>query len=428
VTGRRAILGRVLPAADLVLLVGGFVAAYRLRFGSPPPADGAGHTVAHLLLGLALLGAWPPAFFLLDLYDPVRFRSPLRLAGRVAQAAVLVGLLSSAALFAAKAKLASRAVLAGALGLAAAGAWFARLASARWLAAEERERRVLVVGGGEEAVRLLRRIPGARAVEPDGLRGALDAGGVDHVLVATAWEHVAPSVATCLEVGADVSVAAPLPGPVLARAVPDRLYGTPVLRLHGSPQYRAAIVGKRAVDLVGALVLLPLTLPVLALAALAVLVTSGRPVLFAQERVGLGGRRFRMYKLRTMHAGAEPSERELGVKDPDDPRVTAVGRFLRRSSIDELPQLFNVLRGDISLVGPRPPLPEEVERYDRWQRRRLSMRPGLTGLWQVSGRSELGFDECLRLDLLYIDNWSPWLDLKILVRTVPAVLSGRGAR
>ena len=110
-----------------------------------------------------------------------------------------------------------------------------------------------------------------------------------------------------------------------------------------------------------------------------------------------------------------------------DPRVTGVGRFLRRTSIDELPQLFNVLRGEMSLVGPRPPLPAEVERYDGWQRRRLSMKPGLTCLWQVSGRSALGFEKWVELDLRYIDNWSPWLDLKIMLRTVPAVASWKGA-
>ena len=114
-------------------------------------------------------------------------------------------------------------------------------------------------------------------------------------------------------------------------------------------------------------------------------------------------------------------------KMSSDPRVTKFGRFLRLSSIDELPQLYNVLRGDMSLVGPRPPLPDEVERYHPWQRRRLSMRPGLTCLWQVSGRSKLGFEEWVALDLYYIDHWSPWLDLQILLRTIPAVMSARGA-
>jgi lipopolysaccharide/colanic/teichoic acid biosynthesis glycosyltransferase len=111
----------------------------------------------------------------------------------------------------------------------------------------------------------------------------------------------------------------------------------------------------------------------------------------------------------------------------NDPRVTRVGRVLRKFSLDELPQLWNVLRGDMSLVGPRPPIPDEVARYERWQRRRLAMKPGLTGLWQVSGRNEVDFERWMALDLQYIDNWSPWLDLKILARTVPVVLSGRGA-
>jgi lipopolysaccharide/colanic/teichoic acid biosynthesis glycosyltransferase len=114
-------------------------------------------------------------------------------------------------------------------------------------------------------------------------------------------------------------------------------------------------------------------------------------------------------------------------KARNDPRITRLGRLLRKFSLDELPQLWNVLKGDMSLVGPRPPIPEEVARYERWQRRRLAMKPGLTGLWQVSGRNRVDFEQWMKLDLAYIDNWSPWLDLKILARTVPVVLSGRGA-
>jgi lipopolysaccharide/colanic/teichoic acid biosynthesis glycosyltransferase len=144
-----------------------------------------------------------------------------------------------------------------------------------------------------------------------------------------------------------------------------------------------------------------------------------------------------MYKLRSMVDNAEQRRAELEVinemdgpvfKSSRDPRITGVGRLLRRFSIDEFPQLFNVLRGDMSLVGPRPPLPEEVARYERWQRRRLSMKPGLTCLWQISGRNQIGFDEWMRLDLSYIDNWSLLLDLKILLKTIPVVLLGKGAR
>jgi len=159
-------------------------------------------------------------------------------------------------------------------------------------------------------------------------------------------------------------------------------------------------------------------------------------VLFRQRRCGLNGRIFTLFKFRTMVADAEERIGEVAhlneMKGPvfkvrRDPRVTGVGRWLRRFSLDELPQLWNVLRGDMSLVGPRPPIPEEVARYERWQRRRLSMKPGLTCLWQVRGRNQIDFEEWMRLDLEYIDNWSPWLDLKILARTVPVVLSGRGA-
>jgi lipopolysaccharide/colanic/teichoic acid biosynthesis glycosyltransferase len=151
----------------------------------------------------------------------------------------------------------------------------------------------------------------------------------------------------------------------------------------------------------------------------------------------LNGRHFKLLKFRTMEAGAEERLSEVShlnemtgpvFKVSRDPRSTTVGRFLRRFSIDELPQLLNVIRGDMSLVGPRPPLPEEVARYEPWQRRRLSMSPGLTCLWQISGRNEVDFDRWMELDLKYIDTWTPMLDFKILVKTVPAVLSGKGAR
>jgi len=193
---------------------------------------------------------------------------------------------------------------------------------------------------------------------------------------------------------------------------------------------------KRGLDLLVGCLLLALALPVLALAALAIKATSPGPVLFRQLRCGLNGRRFLVLKLRTMYADAEKRKRELQhlneVSGPvfkirNDPRITPVGRFLRRFSIDELPQLWNVIRGEMSLVGPRPPIPAEVAQYETFERRRLSMRPGLTCLWQVNGRSEIEFDEWVRLDLQYIDDWSLTQDLRILAQTVPAVLRGTGA-
>jgi exopolysaccharide biosynthesis polyprenyl glycosylphosphotransferase len=193
---------------------------------------------------------------------------------------------------------------------------------------------------------------------------------------------------------------------------------------------------KRMLDVTLSFIGLALGFPLACLIALAITLDSPGPVLFKQVRVGQGGKPFVFFKLRSMFIGAEGIKREflhLNEMDGpvfklfDDPRITRVGRFLRKSSLDELPQLFNVLRGEMSLVGPRPPVPEEVRLYEPWQMRRLAVKPGLTCLWQVSGRSIIGFDEWMRLDIQYIRNRSLLLDLEILLRTVPAVLSGTGA-
>ena len=170
-------------------------------------------------------------------------------------------------------------------------------------------------------------------------------------------------------------------------------------------------------------------------AAIAVRIESEGPLLFRQIRAGRNGRKFTMLKFRSMVVDAEKLRAKLDhlnemdgpvFKIRHDPRITKVGRFIRKTSIDELPQLFNVLFGDMSLVGPRPPLPSEVAQYQPWQRRRLSVKPGITGPWQVSGRNEISFEEWMRMDLEYIDNWSLWLDIKIILKTVPKVFKGSG--
>src|SRR5262245_6381278 len=194
--------------------------------------------------------------------------------------------------------------------------------------------------------------------------------------------------------------------------------------------------GKRLLDIVGASAGLLLAAPLLLVAAIAIRLDSAGPVFHRAVRVGRGGRKFRFLKLRSMRVGAEELRGLLlhlnqaqgpAFKLQDDPRVTRVGRILRKTSLDELPQLWHVFAGEMSLVGPRPPFPEEVERYEPWMLRRLSVRPGLTCLWQVSGRSDLPFDEWMRLDLEYVDRCSFLMDAAILLRTIPAVLSGRGA-
>ncbi len=216
----------------------------------------------------------------------------------------------------------------------------------------------------------------------------------------------------------------------------EALDGIPMLTFSTGPSSIVQLLGKRVLDIAIAGLLMVLGLPVVVIVALAIKLTSGGRVLFAQTRCGLNGRRFTLYKFRTMIEGAELRRAELEhLNEMDgpvfklrrDPRVTLLGRFLRKFSLDELPQLWNVLRGDMSMVGPRPPIPEEVAKYQRWQRRRLAMKPGLTCLWQISGRNEVDFDRWIELDLEYIDSWSPSLDFKILLKTIPVVLTGRGA-
>jgi exopolysaccharide biosynthesis polyprenyl glycosylphosphotransferase len=222
---------------------------------------------------------------------------------------------------------------------------------------------------------------------------------------------------------------------VLATGRLENIDGLGVYSLANGPDRALALTAKRVLDLVGSACLLVALSPLLVLLAAAIKLDSEGPVLFRQERVGLHGRTFRVVKVRSMSDGAEGQLQALAqhnqikgqaFKLDRDPRITRIGRFLRRTSLDELPQLWNVLLGQMSLVGPRPPLPTEVSGYDGWHRRRLSMKPGMTGLWQVGARREPEFDRWVEKDLEYIDQWSLWLDLKIIARTVPAMLAGEG--
>jgi exopolysaccharide biosynthesis polyprenyl glycosylphosphotransferase len=240
--------------------------------------------------------------------------------------------------------------------------------------------------------------------------------------------RVAPSLFNCLPRKTEV----------------DQIGVLPVITLFREPLGQGARMLKRVFDVAAALAALVLLSPLWVLMALLIKLDSNGPVLYRQERVGMDGRIFLFLKFRTMRTGADDREHreyqrryieghpETNLGDSlrpvyklhDDPRVTRTGRWLRRMSLDELPQLLNVLRGDMSLVGPRPPIPYEVEAYALWHRKRLDMKPGMTGLWQVSGRNRLSFDEMVRLDLFYIENWSLWLDLKIMLRTLPVLLRG----
>jgi exopolysaccharide biosynthesis polyprenyl glycosylphosphotransferase len=267
----------------------------------------------------------------------------------------------------------------------------------------------------------------------------LDDNVIDEVIFAVPRERLASvegAFRLCQEQGAAARVCLDLFEVSGARVELGELDGLPMLTFDRAPNDEVGLLVKRAFDVVSSACALLLFSPVLLATAVAIKLESPGPVFFRQVRVGKNGRPFRMFKFRSMHVDAEARLESLRAlnevsgpvfKMRNDPRVTRVGRFIRRTSIDELPQFLNVLFGEMSVVGPRPPVPAEVRQYQRWQRRRLSVKPGITCTWQVSGRSDISFDQWMALDLEYIDTWSFWQDIRICFRTVPAVLMSRGA-
>ncbi len=262
---------------------------------------------------------------------------------------------------------------------------------------------------------------------------------VDEIIIALPSELHLQTIRTvrlCERLGASFKLVPELYELSLARIDMEAIEGIPLLGIKQKPLNRIQRGVMRATDIVGAALLLLLGSPIWLCFALIIKLTSSGEVVFAQPRVGLNGHMFKMYKFRTMQKNAEQMLHTLLAhneaqgplfKMKDDPRVTSIGKFLRRTSLDEIPQLLNVIKGDMSLVGPRPPLPREVAQYEEWQKGRLGMKPGMTGLWQVRGRSNLTFDEGVLMDLYYIENWSLRLYYQILLRTIPSVMFSRGA-
>ncbi|MFO1487185.1 MAG: sugar transferase [Verrucomicrobiota bacterium] len=320
---------------------------------------------------------------------------------------------------------------------------------------ELNKRRFLIVGTEDELIRMRREftqrnnegieIPGElnlSEISVDYLVELLHEHSVNGVIVSAKhayFEHVEAAIRACEREGVEVWLVADFFSTQISRMHFDELLGRPVMVFRTAPDASWQSVAKSSLDFFGALTLMLLATPIFIVVPLLIKLTSKGPVLFRQKRSGLNGRPFTMFKFRTMVTDAEQRKHELAAlnemsgpvfKITKDPRVTPIGRILRKFSLDEFPQLFNVFRGDMSLVGPRP-LPEyEVKRFDDCShRRRLSVKPGLTCLWQVSGRNEVTkFEDWVRLDLEYIDNWSIWLDLKILLKTIPVVLLGTGAK
>ncbi len=308
-------------------------------------------------------------------------------------------------------------------------------------------RHVAIIGEGQAAMAFARSIDkhatwGLKAIgifPEDKAREIIEGGGIDEMIFVVDRQRLDPLEGLfllCEELGITTRIVLNLFPHSIAHMNFHKLDGFSLLTFSPTPSDESLLFVRRLMDVALSALIGVLTLPLMGATVLAIKLTSPGPVLFSQERSGLHGRPFVMYKFRSMIDDAE--ERRVALesinemdgpvfKSSIDPRITPIGKILRRFSIDEVPQLFNVLKGDMSLVGPRPPLPQEVERYKRWQRRRLSMKPGMTCLWQISGRNQVGFDEWMRLDLKYIDNWSLLLDLKILIKTIPVVLLGKGA-
>jgi len=398
---------------------------------------------------------WPLALNRFGAYDWYDLRHTAARRWIVIKACVLSVALLILAIFVFKLQFIARLVIAG------TGVWAAvlllmkealmRRAFIRLHQRPEYQHNVVIVGDGEQAQRAANMIDEYRewglriahtlasaTTTPEELARVLTSGAVDEVVFAVPpaeYVHVPALAAVCEQLGLTTRIAVNVYQPTICKLTTEYLHGLPLITLHPTTQNFGALTVKLFFDRVAAALLLIMLAPLFALIALAIKLTSRGPVLIHQVRCGQHGKVFVMHKFRSMVAGAEALRDELAAQNEldgwafkikDDPRITRVGRVLRRFSLDELPQLWNVLMGEMSLVGPRPALPAEVEKFQLWERRRLSMKPGMTGLWQVSGRTRLPNDTWAQYDLAYIDRWSLALDAKILLKTVLVLVRGEG--
>ena len=451
--------------ADAATAIGVFVAISILRFGAGwiDSWDRAGLAAIPAMAAWAV--AWVALLWFMGLYRLRRHWSSRSDAADILRAITLLALVAFGALFVVHLPRVSRLFLVE-LFVVELGVAVASRLIIRWAFAQARRRGfarhyLLIVGTSMQArefARLIVEHPqlglevighiGARPVgrhaldtpwlgSVEDIERILHERVVDEVAVCLPlgdWQLIEAIARICAEEGKIVRIPAEANPPRMAGASIETFGDLTVQSIVYGPDRALNLLGKRVIDTVLATAGLIVLSPILLGVAVGIRMFNGAPVLFRQRRVGLHGREFEIVKFRTMVRDAELRLADLedrneihgpAFKVSSDPRITPIGRFLRRTSLDELPQLWNVLRGDMSLVGPRPPLPREVARYDVWHRRRLAMKPGITGLWQVSARHAEDFNRWVSIDLDYIDRWSLWLDVKILARTIPAMLGGR---
>ena len=452
------------------LVISGLVVAW-VRFGTPdyPVAIDVDFPLRYWQVALGVAALWLIVLWTEGLHSLERLAWDLIQVSRVARGLALGLLVVILLTFALKLPGLSRAWLTAtwltSIVLVSIGRWMLQ----HWLARQHRrgamEHRTLVIGDNAEARRIVDVLSASdlHGLQPIGyvthdgspaaggfsdiplmgssahLRSIIENADVEAVIIASsAFEHdeIARMIADLRCVPVRTHISSGLFEVLTSRVMVHEIAGVPLITVTtiGFTPARRAL--KRVFDIVVAGGIVLLGLPVWLLIALLVKTTSRGPVFYVQPRVGMDGRLFGMFKFRSMIEGADEMLDDLAdqneaegplFKIKDDPRITPIGRVMRRHSIDEFPQLLNVLRGEMSLVGPRPPLPCETEEYDAYHWRRLEVPPGMTGLWQVSGRSELSFEEMVRLDLFYIENWSVGFDISLMLRTIPAVLMPRGA-
>jgi exopolysaccharide biosynthesis polyprenyl glycosylphosphotransferase len=473
---RRLSLRIVLLGSDLLMLSLATVAASAIRFGrlrhveaAPDLNLGVQFTDLSLIVVLIAIAA----MWYEGLYDLDRVFWGTGEYSRVARGQSLAVVAFILATYVLKLPGLSRGWLMLVWGLGLLFVVFGRLSVRALLSAAHRRRRLLrptlMVGYNDEAIELIHRLEGdtSSGLDPiacltstlqdmhdlqsgpqDGprclgaarnIKEVLEQHDFDTVVIAsTAFssDALARIIADLRGHDVDIEISSGLLDVTTSRVLIREVSGVPLITVRGVSFSRGKRFTKRAFDLITGALIIVLGIPLWIAFALAIRLGSRGPVLYRQTRVGRGGQLFEMYKFRTMTDGAHEVRSQLAAdneasgplfKMEDDPRVTRTGRWMRKFSIDEFPQLFNVMRGEMSLVGPRPPLPEETDNYSNYHWRRMEVLPGMTGLWQISGRSRLTFNEMIRLDLFYIENWSVGFDIGLILRTIPAVVFARGA-